>query len=134
MRSEKGFSLVELIIAIVIGGVLFYSLLSMFANTTTNNAKDEFMVQALYLANEKLETVSSKPYSSVADESLISFPGSFNMFKSVVLISNVSSIDLDTNTGASTTGYKKITVRVMSLGLNLGTVEVSTLITDIANP
>ena len=133
-RHEAGFTLVEQIMAVVIGGVLFYSLSDAFLTSTVVATKDEFMAEALYLANGKLETVSSRSFSLVSSESLSAFPGSFTDFKSQVEITNVDSSSLDTSIGSASSGYKKVTVKVSSSSIEFGFLELSTLITDVTNP
>ncbi len=60
--NEAGFTLVELIMVIVIAVVAMFPLISMFANATANSVQPELVTQAVFLAQEKIETVMADYY------------------------------------------------------------------------
>ncbi|MDI6731760.1 MAG: type II secretion system protein [Candidatus Margulisbacteria bacterium] len=129
---KKGFTLVELIMAVVVAGIAVYALIGLFINTTSKNAGMEDVSIAAQLAEGKLEAVSSQSYDNISSEALSSFGGSFGDFYSQVIVINVASSELNTSVGAGDTGYKKITVYV-SGGTLTSSLEISTLATDVSN-
>ena len=132
MHKSKGFTLVELVMAVVIAAIAVYALISVFINTSGQNAKLEAVSVAVHLANGKLEQVSSKSYANISSEPLTAFSGNFSNYRSLVVVSNVSSSEPNLSVGSTVTGYKKVTVYVSS-SLLQNSVEVSTLITDTSN-
>jgi prepilin-type N-terminal cleavage/methylation domain-containing protein len=128
---KKAFTLIEVIMAVVIGGIVLYSLLTVFITTTSRNTQLESQSTALFLASGKLEEVSNQRFNLISSEGLTSFGGEFSSFSSLVEVSAVSAEALDAVV-AYATGYKKIVVSVFSAG-SLSTVEVSTLITNVSN-
>jgi prepilin-type N-terminal cleavage/methylation domain-containing protein len=129
--KKEGFTLVEVIMAVVIGGIILYSLLTVFITTTSRNTQLEAQSTALFLASGKLEEVSNQSFNLISSEGVTSFGGDFSGFSSSVEVSAVSAEALDTSV-ASSTGYKKIVVKIFSSGLS-STVEVSTLVTNVSN-
>ncbi len=55
--KSRGFTLIELVMVIVIGCVAMFPLLSMFANATANSVQPELVTKAVFLAQERIETV-----------------------------------------------------------------------------
>jgi prepilin-type N-terminal cleavage/methylation domain-containing protein len=55
--NNRGFTLIELVMVIVIGCVAMFPLLSMFANATANSVQPELATKAVFLAQERIETV-----------------------------------------------------------------------------
>ncbi|MFA6548525.1 MAG: prepilin-type N-terminal cleavage/methylation domain-containing protein [Candidatus Margulisiibacteriota bacterium] len=128
---RKSFTLVEVIMAVVIGGIVLYSLLTVFITATSRNTQLETLSTALFLANGKVEEISNQRFNLISSEALASFGGDFSNFSSSVEVYNVSAEALDTAIVASS-GYKKIIVRVFSGNL-LSTMEVQALVTNVSN-
>jgi prepilin-type N-terminal cleavage/methylation domain-containing protein len=131
MYSRNGFTLVELVLAVVITSIAVYALLIVFTTATYKNVDLEYLGKGLYLANGKLEEVGSRRYSSITNEAWSPFEGDFSDFNSMVEFCYVSPEALDVPIGTDF-GYKKITVRVTSSHLT-SSIEVSTLVTDVSN-
>jgi len=129
---KKGFTLIEMVMTIVIGSIAVYSVIMIFVNTTSRNAQVDNLSIAVNLASSKIEQVSNKEYLNISSEALTAFTGQFTNFSSQVLATNVSSTELDTSTGTSETGYKKITVFILTSGSALS-IEVSAMVTDASN-
>ncbi len=132
--NKRGMNLIELIMAVVIGGIIFYSFLNVFISATFKGASMEALTGALFLANGKLETVVSKRFTSITSEALSSFGGPFPAYYSQVTVNYVSPEALDTVTDPTVTAFKRVIVRVTAPAYSLGTVEVRGLVTDMSNP
>ncbi len=131
-QGRGGFTLIELVMTVLIGSIAVYSVIMIFVNTTSRNAQVDNLSVAVNLASSKIEQVSNKAYSNVSSEAITAFTGSFTSFSSQVLVTNVSSTELDTSIGTTETGYKKIKVFVITTGSSLS-IEVSAMVTDVSN-
>lgn len=129
--KKKGFTLIELVMAVAIAGIAFYSLLIVFINAAYQSVDVEALSMGLYLANARLEEVSNQSYASITGEATAPFGSGFSDFSSVVRVDYVSSEALDLAVGTDF-GYKKITIRVISSSLT-SSIEVVTLATDASN-
>lgn len=127
----RGFTLVELAISILIGGIALYSLLTIFITSTSKNVDLESLTVALYLANGKLEEVSGQSYENIVSENSTPFDGGFSNFNYETEVDYVAPDDLDTPV-LTDQGYKRIVVRVTS-GSLASSLEAVTLVTDISN-
>ncbi|MBI5699931.1 type II secretion system protein [Candidatus Saganbacteria bacterium] len=123
---KTGFSLVELIIAVVVIGIAFYALISVFITVAPRNVNVEDITKATHLAFEKMEETTVKPFTSVASVSATSFTGDFSNFQYQVIMNYVTSSEPDV-LAPGATSYKRVKVRTWG-GLS-GTVELVTLVT-----
>ncbi|MFA5839422.1 MAG: prepilin-type N-terminal cleavage/methylation domain-containing protein [Candidatus Margulisiibacteriota bacterium] len=131
-QGRDGFTLIELVMTIVIGSIAVYSVIMIFVNTTSRNAQVDNLSIAVHLASSKIEQVSNKAYLNVSSEALSAFTGQFSNFSSQVLVTNVSSTEIDTSSGTTETGYKKIKVFIITTG-SFTSIEVSAMVTDASN-
>jgi len=131
VKTPRGFTLIELTMAVVIAGLALYSLLMVAFTVTAKNVRLESLDVALYLANSKLEEVSSRSYNAISAEVLTPVGGVFSNFSSSVEVYYVSPEALDAPL-ATNLGYKKIVVKIFSSNL-ASTAEISTLVTRAAN-
>ena len=60
--SKQGFSLIEMVIAIVIIGIAFYALISVFITVAPRNVNVEDITKATHLAFEKMEETTVKNF------------------------------------------------------------------------
>lgn len=124
--KRKGFSLVEMIIAMVVIGIAFYALISVFITVAPRNVNLEYLTKATHLAFEKMEETTVKPFTSIVSQSATSFTGDFSQFQYQVIMNYVTAAEPDTLAGGSTS-YKRVKVRTWG-GLS-GVVELTTLVT-----
>jgi len=61
----KGFSLIELLIALVILSVSFLGLASLMIQTTNNNSFGYYMTEAAIFAQDQLENFKTSPWTNV---------------------------------------------------------------------
>ena len=131
LRILPGFTLVELVMAVVVTGIAVTSFLTVFVTLINKSVDMDLLSTGLFLANGRLEEVSSQKYSSVTNEALSSFGGDFSDFNSEVVFCYVSAEALDVPI-VTDQGYKKVIVVVTSSALT-SSIEVSTLVTDVSN-
>jgi prepilin-type N-terminal cleavage/methylation domain-containing protein len=113
--SDKGFSLIETILATVILAVSFLSLVYVFTSTTRHSGNLDFMNTAVLLAHETMEQVTAKPFADVANIGTTSYGGNFNRYSFQVAVGYVNVGDLNTQVGGPT-DYKRVTVTVTATG------------------
>ena len=123
---RAGFSLIEMVIAIVIIGIAFYALISVFITVAPRNVNVEDITKATHLAFEKMEETTVKNFTGVATVSATSFTGDFSQFQYQVVVDYVTSTEPDV-VAVGATSYKRVKVRTWG-GLS-GTVELVTLVT-----
>lgn len=121
-RSQKGFSLIEAVLALAIIGAGIAGVLTLYQQTVARSNESELTLKATYLAQTRLEQiVHDKKYKGYAfiiagnypaleDLTAQGYPG----YTRTTTIQEVSASDLTTpQTG---TGYKRITVGVSTTG------------------
>ena len=123
---KKGFTLVELITGIAIIAVSFIGLIAVFTAVVPRNIDIEGLTRGTFLAEEKMEEVLVQPFSSITNESVVSFSPPFDRNKSEVEVHYVQQSDLDAYV-AGPTDYKNVKVKVWSDVID--TIEVVTLVT-----
>jgi prepilin-type N-terminal cleavage/methylation domain-containing protein len=131
--KRKGMTLVEIVMTIVIGGIVFASLMKVFTNITDRSVNLELVGIGQMLVASKLEEVCGRSFDGVSSESLTAFGGDFTDFSSTLEVFNVSAEVLDVSLGATSTGYKLVRVKVSSNALPENEIELTTLITDASN-
>lgn len=134
LRNEKGITLLESVLGIMILAVGYLGLLPMMTNATAKTLDNDRYVISSYLANDKMESILAdknfKGYATITsanypDENLDSTnPG----YTRTTTITEVSKTDLTTlQTGS---GYKKVVIEVK---WGTGAAEKSTLTTLVTN-
>lgn len=130
---KKGFTLIELVMAIVIAGVIVVPLLNVFINTSTGNPSLEALNTALHLAEAKMESVSNKDFASIVSEGTAPFGGDFSAYNSEVVMHYVASSEIETFVDPVVTDYKWVKVKITSAKIQ-GTIELTTLVSDVPYP
>ena len=136
VRNQRGFTLIEIIITIVLLAVLTSGLMAMFTTFSKSNGDPSVMTQATELAQEKMEQIiadknnPARGFNYVTNGNYPAEPPfnpalGFNGFSRSVNVIFVNTGALDTTVSPGPTNYKKITVTVNS---NTGSVTTSTLI------
>ena len=131
VKKQKGFTIIELLLAVVVISSGLVGIMSLFDNATRGAMQLDLNVIAANLAHEKLEEVVldkvTNGYAALSDASY-SFENpvtDFNTYTRNVTIAEVSSLDFATPEGGS--GYKKVQVTV---SWGAGSVTVPTVLSD----
>jgi Tfp pilus assembly protein PilE len=110
--SNRGFTLIEIIILIVMAAILLPAIIVPFAAGVKASGKPEMVNTAMYLGHQKMEEFMKYQYgnSAINPTSLTSYinagiPG-YDWQWEIVLV------DSNFNTSGSDVGYKRILVRV----------------------
>lgn len=140
--NDRGFSLIELVIVIVILGIASAGLMSVFSSGMKKSADPLLQNQALHLAQERMDTIigdrmnPARGYAFVENAAVnypaenaaaLGFPG----FSRTTTAFCVAAADLNTSTGAPpcASGYLHATVTVAHAAIS-GGVTVESLVTD----
>ena len=124
--NKRAYTLIELLIAVIIIGIAFYSLVKVFSAVMPKNMHTESIVKAAYLSNRVMEETIAKTFTTVSSAPATSFNAPFSQFKYQVIVNYVTTNEPDV-VSASPTNFKRIKVRVWEP--LAGTIEVVTLIT-----
>lgn len=134
LRNEKGITLLESILGIMILAVGYLGLLPMMTNATAKTLDNDRYVISSYLANDKMESIiADKNFKGYATVTATNYPNE-NMnstnpgYTRTTTITEVSKTDLTTPQVGS--GYKKVVVEVQ---WGAGSAEKSTLTTLLTN-
>lgn len=128
--SEKGFSLIELITFIIIGGIILPVSIIAFTGSLGNYSVPDNQVKARFYAEQKIEEVTSQPFGTLAcsapnpDTPETSFSRTCSI--GYVQYNSVSNAIEDTG---SATNYQKITVAVTPPEGSTYTYSISTIVT-----
>lgn len=134
MANQRGFTLIETILTIVLLSFGLIGGLTLFRNSTENSLTKDYRVIASQLASEKIESIlldkEFQGYDTITeanypDENLADPYGEFSRS---VTIQEVDPDDMTTPSAGS--GYKRIDVDVTWGAEGYQTITVSTLVTD----
>jgi prepilin-type N-terminal cleavage/methylation domain-containing protein len=125
---KHGMTLIEVIMAVVIIAIAFYTLIAVYATTSQRNVTVETINDKLYLAQEKIEEYLTLPIASIVSVNPTTIEAAnFRDYKYRILVTMVATSDLTTVVASSP--YKKVSVMVWGGQPTtvMGTVEVDTL-------
>lgn len=118
--------MVELIITMLIIGIAFYALISVFITVTPRNVNLEDLTKATHLAFGKMEETAVKPFPGINSVAATGFTGDFSNFQYQIIVDYVTAAEPDVVAPGSS-AFKRVKVRTWG-GLS-GIVEITTLVT-----
>ncbi len=132
--NRKGFTLVELIVAIFILGIVVTAVLGIFPLGLQIVKFSETATVATHLANAKIEEIIFTPYEEIS-LGAVTESALFAPFQEYTRETRVSYVDpsLNLQESVSNTGIKKIEVTVFwksSLKINKKNIKITTLISE----
>ena len=134
IQNDRGFTLIEVLITVILLSVLSSGLMAMFTTYSQNNGNSPVLIQATELAKERMEQILADKYKTSrgfnyitnanypAENPVAGFAG-FSRSVNIFFV-NPTGGNLNANAGV-TTNYKNISVTVTSMA---GNVTTSTLI------
>lgn len=69
-RAERGFSFVELLVTIIIATIAFAAMVPLFVSTTKANSLDKVRLQAVNVAQDKIEKIRQLDYDLIRESNL----------------------------------------------------------------
>lgn len=140
--NDKGFTLIELIMFIIIGAIFLPASMIAFTSVMNNYSRPDYYVKARFYADKRMAEITSKPYDDITPAKLscsaTSSPTDFTAesapddgYATGCVIELINPSDLSTKSPTSSY-YKKITVKVTYSGL-LGPYVISTIVTRRPN-
>lgn len=124
--KKRGFSLIEIIVAVVIMGIAFYALITVFTIVVPRDVNARTLTLGTHLANRKMEETTLKSFTAVASTSATAFPSPFENYYNQVIVNYVTTAEPDV-VAAGVTNYKRVKVRVWGPQLNI--LEAVTIVT-----
>jgi len=112
MKNKRGFSLIELVIAIVIISTCAIGVAIMFQEASSGSYIAVVMTVATALAEEKMEETLRLGYSSASSVSSTAFASPFDDYTYEVIVHYVDESDLDTSVDPTVTDYKNVEVQI----------------------
>jgi type II secretory pathway pseudopilin PulG len=110
--NDKGFTLIEIIVLIVMAGILLPAIVVPFATGVKKSGKPEMAATAMYLAHQKMEEFVKFDYSNAALN-----PIGLTAYANADISTyqwqwEIIYVDNNFNTSATDVGYKRILIRV----------------------
>ncbi len=123
---KKGLTIIEVIMAMVIIGIAFYTLIAIYVTLAPRDVRVENINKKIYLAQEKAEEFLAKPFTEAATVGATAFPGNFGEYSYRIFVTRVAT---DLATPSSTAPFRKVQVQVWGGPVDtLGTVEITGLL------
>jgi Tfp pilus assembly protein PilE len=120
--SERGFTLVELVTFIIVGGIFLPASVIAFTSVMSNFSTPDYQVKARFYAEAKMEEVTGQSFSNLTcragtagQTTYTDYPGGYTRVCSINYVQYDSGTSSIVDSG-STTAYKKVTVSVTPAG------------------
>lgn len=120
-RDQRGFTLIELMVAVVIMAIGLLSLAGLQGTAIQGNRQGNMISQATVLAEDRIETIRNTDYDLVNDTT---FPSAIENFDNV--FDRTTLIETD----VPLVGLKRITVTVQWNDIREHRIELRTIVSD----
>jgi len=110
--GNRGFTLLEMIVLIVMAGILLPAILVPFVASVKGSGKPEMVNKAMFLAQQKMEELMKYNYSQPALNPVALTPYANADFPGYRWRWSVTLVNSNFNPSAADVGYKRILVRV----------------------
>ncbi len=125
MHGQKGFSLIEMVIAIIVLSIVVGTVLSVFADVMQSTVTPEIINVSTSLAEKEMERVSGLRFSDVVDEGPTSYTGNFSNYSYQV---TVSAVPVALASDAGMAEYKQVQVTISHA--TAGSVSLRSVVTN----
>ncbi len=131
--NNKGFTLIELIMFIIIGAIFLPASMIAFTSVMNNYSRPDYYVKARFYADKRMAEITSNTYDNISPSSLNPCPDTDEGggYKTACMIELINPNDLSAISPTSSY-YKRITVTVRYSGL-LSDYKISTIVTRRPN-
>ncbi len=96
--SKKGFSLIELMVAVVILAMAIFGIFNAFSSAWMGMANARDRTVATNYAREKMEDIKNKPFSEITNESPADIPGQTKFKREVIVDDSIANLKKATTT------------------------------------
>jgi len=116
LKSEKGFTLVEVIVSLIIMAIVFISLAKIYAVGTGHTAKQGDRRKGTFLAGEALEGILAQKFSTIESSTPVSGStvtnavSGYSMFNQTVMLDYVENHDFTTLAGSATNAIRVVVI------------------------
>ena len=124
-KSSAGFSLIEMVIAIIILSIAVGTVLSAFSNVIKSTVTPELIDVSTDLAEKEMERVVGQRFSVIANEATTAYTGSYSNYSYKV---DVAAVPVALASDAGMISYKQVTVTVTHA--TAGAVSLTTIVTN----
>ncbi len=126
--GNKGFTLIETIIVIVLAGSLLPALVAPFLTGVKQSGKPEMVTTAMYLAQQKMEELMKFNYMDASLDSIALTPYANTDIANYQWQWEIVFVNSDFNVSVIDQGYKRIMARVKDLDSD--TYEIYSVVTN----
>ncbi|MCX5715689.1 MAG: prepilin-type N-terminal cleavage/methylation domain-containing protein [Candidatus Omnitrophica bacterium] len=130
MQKNRGFTLIEVILSIIILGVILTPFSVLVSNVIRQNIYSQAQATAVSLAEGELERITNMRFAAVAAEASAAFAAPFGAYTHAAAVDYVNAGALNTPV-AGPTDYKRVQVSVNNTVS--GTITLTTLVTNKTN-
>jgi len=113
---NRGFTLVELIVAIVIGAIILIPTSFVVVESVRNTFLPEYFTIASSLLEDRIEWVSGLRFNDLTDQGPTAFAGKFDNYFYQIAVNYVDSGELNTPVDPIKTDYKRAQIIISHPG------------------
>jgi len=110
---DRGFTLIEIIVLIVMAGILFPAIIIPFVTSVKGSGKPEMVTKAMYLAHQRMEELMKYDYARTPDldptVGFVTFATGVPNYQGEY---EIVYVDSSFNPSGTDAGYKRIIVRI----------------------
>lgn len=133
-HNRAGFTLVELVIAIVVIGIAASGVLLVMNYTTAHSADPMIQHQAVAIAEAYLEEVLLQPYSDPDGVALAAVEANRSLFDDLNDYNNFTDVGAHDQSGVAITGLGSYTVTVAVTTTTMNTVAAKKVAVTVTHP
>jgi prepilin-type N-terminal cleavage/methylation domain-containing protein len=126
--NDKGFTLIELIIFIIIGAIFLPASMVAFTSVMSNYSRPDYYVKARFYADKRMAEITSKPYDQMLCSALTADD---DPYETTCDIQPINPFDLGTKSPSN--DYKRIRISIKDKNSDSLIDEVSTIVTKRPN-
>jgi prepilin-type N-terminal cleavage/methylation domain-containing protein len=131
-RSQRGFSMVELLVTIVLAGIIFAAMVPVFANALQETSRDNFRVTATNIAQDRIEKIRMLNFADITSDNLNSSTFADNAFGTSFTTVNGKQYTIENYFVADAAKYKTIRITVSWGSAASDSTTVQTVVMDAA--